>query len=83
MWEKIQARLIEDWQCVWMFWSARLNALGMIIYPMLIAVQAMPPEIQAILPLKYRAVLAGLYAFASLIARVIVQPKLDAKRAGK
>lgn len=70
-------RLVADWRTITKFWSVRMAAIGAILYPLLIAVQAMPPEVQAMLPLKYRAIAAGLYALASLITRVVIQPKLQ------
>lgn len=75
-------RLVADWRTITKFWSVRMTAFGAILYPLLIAVQALPPEVQALFPLKYRALAAGLYAVASLITRVVIQPKLQPPTAG-
>lgn len=71
----IKDRLVADWRDVTSWWSARINAFGVIVYPLLISVQAMPPEAQAFFPLKYRAAVAGIYSLAALIARIYAQPK--------
>lgn len=73
----IEARLVADWHTISKFWSVRMAAIGAILYPLLIAVQAMPAEVQAIFPVEYRAIVAGLYAMASLVTRVVIQPKLQ------
>jgi hypothetical protein len=90
MLEKLKARLVADWRDASHWWSVRMNALGAILYPLLISVQAMPPEarrvqainalplpeeVQAIFPLKYRALAAGLFSLAALLARVWAQKK--------
>lgn len=78
MWGKLNDRLVADWRTIMRLWSVQMNAIGVVIYPLLIAVQALPPEVQAVFPLKYRAIAAGVYAMASLLTRVIIQPKLRA-----
>lgn len=78
MWGKLQQRLVADWGVIVRLWSVQMNAVGVVIYPLLIAVQAMPPEVQSLFPLKYRAIAAGVYAMASLVTRVVIQPKLRA-----
>jgi hypothetical protein len=77
MWGAIHDRLVADWRTMMKFWSVRMSAIGALLYPLLISVQAMPPEIQAMFPLEYRAIAAGLFALASLITRVVIQPKLS------
>jgi hypothetical protein len=69
MLEQLKARLVADWRDVGRWWSARMNAIGVVLYPLLISVQAMPPEAQAIFPLKYRAAAAGIYSLAALLWR--------------
>lgn len=69
-------RLVADYRTIAKMWSVRMNAIGAVLYPLLIAVQAMPPEIQALFPLKYRALAAGLYSLAVVAARVWPQKKL-------
>jgi hypothetical protein len=75
MLEQLKARLVDDWRDAGRWWSARMNAIGVILYPLLISVQAMPPEAQAFFPLKYRAAAAGIYSLAALLARIYAQPK--------
>lgn len=66
----IKARLVEDWKQATRWWSVRMTAIGAILYPLLISVQAMPPEVQALFPLRYRAIAAGLFQLAVIAARV-------------
>jgi hypothetical protein len=77
MFENLKSRLVADWRTIMKFWSVRMAAIGAILYPLLISVQAMPPEVQAIFPLKYRALAALIFQMASLYVRVVVQPKLQ------
>jgi hypothetical protein len=81
MWGKIEARLVADWRTIGKFWSVRMAAIGAILYPLLISVQVMPPTVQALFPLKYRAIAAVIFQLASLYVRVVVQPKLQQPRA--
>lgn len=78
MWGQCRDRLVADWRTITKFWSVRMNAVGAILYPLLISVQAMPEPVQQMLPVEYRAIAAGLFAIASIIVRVFVQPKLNA-----
>lgn len=77
MLEQLKSRLVADWRTLTKFWSVRMTAIGAILYPLLISVQAMPPEAQAMFPLKYRALAALIFQMASLYVRVVVQPKLQ------
>jgi hypothetical protein len=83
MWGAFESRLVADWRTISKFWSVRMNAIGVVIYPLLISVQALPPEAQAVFPLKYRAIAAGIYAMASLFTRIVIQPKLNAAPAAR
>jgi hypothetical protein len=80
MWGAVQSRLVTDWRTITRFWSVRMAAIGAILYPLLISVQVMPPEVQAVFPLKYRAAAAVIFQLASLYVRVVVQPKLQQPR---
>lgn len=73
----LRERLVADWATIAKFWSVRMNAIGVVLYPLLIAVQTMPPEVQAMFPVQYRAILAGIYSLASIAARVWPQQKLN------
>jgi hypothetical protein len=66
-------RLIEDWRSAWRFWSIRMQLAGTMISGLLVMVPAMPAEIQELVPLKYRVVAIGLWAVASIGARLIKQ----------
>lgn len=77
MLDNLKSRLVADWRTIMRFWSVRMTALGAILYPVLISVQAMPPEVQAMFPLKYRVIAAFIYQAASFYVRVVVQPKLQ------
>jgi hypothetical protein len=74
----IKDRMVADWGTMTKFWSVRMNAIGAVLYPLLISVQAMPAPIQELFPVQYRAIAAGVFAIASLAVRFIIQPKLSA-----
>ncbi len=74
----LRDRLICDWRQASKWWSVRMNAIGALLLPALTMVPSMPPEVQAMLPLKVRALLIGLWCIASLGARVIAQKKPSA-----
>lgn len=71
MW--IRDRLIDDWNQAWRFWSVRMQALGALLTTLMVMVPAMPPEIQALVPVKYRVIALGLWAAASIASRLIKQ----------
>lgn len=71
----LKERMVDDWREASQWWSARFNAAGTVVYPLLISVQAMPPDVQGVFPLKYRVVVAGVYSLAALFARVYKQPR--------
>lgn len=75
LFQQVRARFVDDWHQAGKWWSIRMNAIGVVLYPLLLSVQAMPPDIQALFPLKYRAIVAGVFQVAALLARVYVQKK--------
>lgn len=74
--DRIGVTLIDDFHNLMRFWSVQMTLIGAILYPLLISVQVMPPEIQALFPLKYRALAAVLYQAASFMVRAVKQPAL-------
>lgn len=78
--DRLRDRLVDDWRDFTRWWSVRMTALGALVSSLLIMVPAMPAEIQALLPPGVRLVLVGLWAAASIYARVARQRKLDADR---
>lgn len=82
MLENLNARLVADWRTLTKFWSVRMTAIGAVLYPLLISVQVMPPEVQAVFPIKYRALVALAFQMASFYVRVVVQPKLQQPKPG-
>ena len=77
MWGIIQKRLVDDWRDAKKWWSVRMNAIGIILYPFLIAVPQLPDEVQELLPLKVRLVIAGAYSLLALLARIYMQKPKD------
>jgi hypothetical protein len=67
-------KLVDGWQRAWRWYSVQMHALGTIVLGMLLLTPQMPTEIQAIVPMKLRAVLIGLWALGGLYARVHKQP---------
>lgn len=65
--------LIDDWRQAWRLWSVRMNAVGAALGAALAMIPAMPPEVQAMIPLRYRVIAVGLWAVASMAARLLRQ----------
>lgn len=75
--DAIKARLIDECRRWWKLWSVRWNALGALLMPLLILVPALPNEVQGLMPLKARAVAAGLYCLIGIALRLTAQKKLN------
>lgn len=76
----LQARLIDDWQRAWTFWSVRLQALALALATWMIAAPdtaldiwlALPGEAKALLPrhfAQWAPVIIGIAAIGARIAR--------------
>ena len=80
----IRARLIADWRLFFRFWSVRLNGLGLLLLTgCQVATDAwssMPADLRHAMPYAQGISIALLVG--GLIARLIVQPKLEEKRNG-
>lgn len=68
---------VENWRKAASFWSVRMNAIGVVLYPLLILVPQMPVEIQNLLPVKVRAIVAGTWCIINIVVRLKAQPKLN------
>lgn len=76
--------IIKDWRQSWRLWSVRVSAIGAAVFAILVAApdqalaiwQALPPEVQALVPNAKQLGLALLTAVS--IARVLKQAKLRA-----
>jgi hypothetical protein len=74
----LKSKLVDDWRDARRWWSVRINAIGMVILPLLVMVPALPTEIQAMMPPTYRAIAVALWCAASIAARMIKQKDKDA-----
>ena len=71
--------VIENWRQSWRLWSVRVSAIGAAVFAVLVAApdqalqiwQALPPEVQALVPNAKQ--LGLLLLSASAIARVLRQ----------
>ncbi|MEN9936064.1 MAG: hypothetical protein RLZZ387_2643 [Chloroflexota bacterium] len=84
----MKLHLIDDWaRKWWRLWSVRLNAIGLAILAWVqidpvgaLAVWAMmPSEVRAALPPNFVTVVGLLFFGLSMLARLVVQPRLDRK----
>jgi hypothetical protein len=73
--DKLDDWLVDGWRSATKWWSVRMNAIGVVLYPLLIAAPALDPTIAVMLPLKYRALIGGLYSLMSMLVRIYAQPK--------
>lgn len=70
---RMQARLVDDWHQFARWWSVRMTIIGGILGAALSAMPAMPPEIQAAVPVKYRVAAIAIWSLASIVTRVVKQ----------
>jgi hypothetical protein len=62
MWEKIKARLVDDWSKMLRWWSVQWALIGAILVPLLNAApQVFPPELAALFPPSVRSILTALW----------------------
>lgn len=73
MLERLKARLVDDWVEFARWWSVRMTALGGILGGVLAAMPAMPAEVQAAVPVKFRVAAIAVWSVASIITRVVKQ----------
>jgi hypothetical protein len=80
-------KLIDGWRQAWRLWSVRLSALGAIIMgwvaltpdALLQAWNALPDDVQAMVPEHVGKLIPFALFVAALIARLVPQPKAAAK----
>src|SRR5690242_18330065 len=48
MFKALEGRLLADFHTISTWWSVRMTAIGALLYPLLISVQAMPSDVQAL-----------------------------------
>lgn len=74
-------RLINDWKASWRLWSVRLSALGATLVAFLLAFpdealavwNAMPADIQALLPEQTGRLLSLILFVSTIVARIVRQ----------
>lgn len=71
----VRARLVDDWREASRWWSVRINAVGVVLLPLLQMVPEMPAPIQALLPPGARAIVAGLWCVVAIGARLFAQKR--------
>jgi len=82
--------LIPDIKLVWRMWSVRLNAIGLAILAwvqidpvsVLAVWNMMPYDVRHALPSNTISIIGMIVFGLSMLARVVRQPKLEAKRNG-
>jgi hypothetical protein len=80
-------KLIDGWRQAWRLWSVRLSAIGAILMgwaaltpdALLQAWNALPADVQALLPEQVGKAIPFLLFIGTLVARFIPQPKANAK----
>jgi hypothetical protein len=80
-------KLIDGWRQAWRLWSVRLSAIGAILMgwaalapdALLQAWNALPADVQALLPEKVGNAIPFLLFVGTLVSRFIPQPKANAK----
>jgi hypothetical protein len=84
---EIDMKLIPHWRAMWRAWSVRLNAVGLVIMgwvffdpsAALFLLNSMPLAVQRLLPGNIITLLSVLFYAAAILARIVKQPKLEAK----
>ncbi|USU06281.1 hypothetical protein NF699_06370 [Sphingomonadaceae bacterium OTU29LAMAA1] len=80
-------KLIDGWRQSWRLWSVRLSAIGAVLMgwaaltpdALLQAWNALPDDVQALVPEQVGKAIPFLLFLAALVARLIPQPKAAAK----
>lgn len=65
--------LVDNWKSFWAWYSTWMHLIGTTIAGVLLLVPSMPPEVQAIVPVKWRVAALGLWLIAGFVARVVKQ----------
>jgi len=80
-------KLIDGWRQAWRLWSVRLSAIGVMLMgwaaltpdALLQAWNALPADVQAMVPENIGKAIPFLLFLGTLIARYVSQPKAAAK----
>lgn len=70
---RLRARLVDDWRSAWRWWSTWMHVAGTAAAGLLLLTPSMPAEVQALVPVQYRALAIGAWAVAGLLARLVKQ----------
>lgn len=73
MFDRITDHLVDDVRSIARWWSVRMTLIGGLLGGVLSAMPAMPPEVQAVVPVKYRVAAIGVWMIAAVVARVVKQ----------
>jgi hypothetical protein len=71
--ERVRARLVDNWTSAWRWWSNWMHVVGTTLAGLLLLVPAMPLEVQAMVPLRYRVLAIGVWTLAGFAARLVRQ----------
>lgn len=71
--ERLKLQLVEGWRSAWRWWSMRLHVIGTLIAGAILLVPQMPAEVQALIPIEWRAAAIALWFILGVVARVMQQ----------
>ena len=73
MLEKFDDWFCEGWRRFYTWWSIWLHTIGTALAAALLLVQSMPDEIQALIPVEYRAIAVAVWYIGGIVARIKAQ----------
>lgn len=66
--------LVEGWRSAWRWWSMWAHVIGTSLGGLLVLMPTMPAEVQALVPLKYRAIAVAAWLVGAGLLRIVKQP---------
>jgi hypothetical protein len=65
--------LVRGWQHSWTWFSVHMHVIGIAILALAVAVPTLPDTVQALVPLKWRVLILGIWGLLGLLARLMKQ----------
>lgn len=62
--------LVPCWRQSWGWFSIHMHVIGTAVLALAVAVPSLPDTVQALIPLKWRVVILGIWGLLGLLARL-------------
>ena len=67
---KLDEWFVAGWRHSWTWFSVQMHVIGTAMLGIALIAPALPDEVMAIVPLKWRALMLGVWALVGLLARL-------------